>query len=320
MQPLETVDSIEIITLVDNVSDFLSSTPNNTQTEKHNILKTGVKKLSGCCLCSAIHGFSLLINIKKDSQVVKILFDSGPDKTIFIRNIKNLNIDLSDIKHCFLSHGHWDHAGGFLALEKTNFSNNPIFHANQASFVKRGSKIGKDILPYEEIPSVDKLKEIGFRVHLNSSTKVIDDIIYWSGEIPRITKYEKGFFGHMAWSEKNKEWVDDPLILDEQYLALNIKDKGLVIFTACSHAGIVNVLMDVKNKFNDPKILCIIGGFHLAGNNESIIEQTIDDIKRLDIESFIPAHCTGIKATHKLISTFGFDKVQQCAVGKSFLF
>jgi 7,8-dihydropterin-6-yl-methyl-4-(beta-D-ribofuranosyl)aminobenzene 5'-phosphate synthase len=33
---------------------------------------------------------------------------------------------------------------------------------------------------------------------------------------------------------------DDPLIKDDQSVILNIKDKGLVIITGCTHAGIIN--------------------------------------------------------------------------------
>ena len=48
---------------------------------------------------------------------------------------------------------------------------------------------------------------------------------------------------------------------------------GLVIFSACSHAGIVNVLKDAKKTFGpDIPIYAIIGGLHLSGSfNEGMI-------------------------------------------------
>ena len=42
--------------------------------------------------------------------------------------------------------------------------------------------------------------------------------------------------------------------------------EGLVVFSACSHAGIINVLKSVKEDFgSDIQIHAVIGGFHLSG-------------------------------------------------------
>ena len=38
----------------------------------------------------------------------------------------------------------------------------------------------------------------------------------------------------------------DPWLMDERYLAVHVRDKGLVVFSACSHAGVVNVLTDAR--------------------------------------------------------------------------
>ncbi|KAF8119813.1 hypothetical protein EV363DRAFT_1591087 [Boletus edulis] len=40
--------------------------------------------------------------------------------------------------------------------------------------------------------------------------------------------------------------------MDERYAAINIAGKGLVIFSACSHAGIVNVVKDAVQKLVRP--------------------------------------------------------------------
>lgn len=45
-------------------------------------------------------------------------------------------------------------------------------------------------------------------------------------------------------------WEDDPLILDERYVAVNLRGKGPIIFSACSHAGIINVLTDLATVSN----------------------------------------------------------------------
>ena len=41
-------------------------------------------------------------------------------------------------------------------------------------------------------------------------------------------------------------------IMDERYVAVDVLGKGLVIFSACSHAGIVNVVRDAIAEFSRP--------------------------------------------------------------------
>ena len=54
----------------------------------------------------AKHGLSLYIETKKH----KILFDLGPDKTLFENAVKR-NIDISKVDTVIISHGHIDHGG-----------------------------------------------------------------------------------------------------------------------------------------------------------------------------------------------------------------
>ena len=49
---------------------------------------------------------------------------------------------------------------------------------------------------------------------------------FYSGEIPRITSFEKGFPGHLRRNSSGTDWEPDPLIMDERYVAVNIRNKG----------------------------------------------------------------------------------------------
>ncbi len=121
-----------------------------------------------------------------------------------------------------------------------------------------------------------------------------------SGEIPRVTDYETGFPGHVCRTEDGTDWEDDPLLMDERYVAVNIAGKGLVVFSACSHAGIVNVLHAAQRDFPGVPIHGLTGGFHLAGGNEKIIGQTVADFAQFDIDLIMPGHCTGWRAANAL--------------------
>src|SRR5689334_13606829 len=109
---LQSVDKLEIHVLVDNLTDNLSTVPNDVIHEIAYLRKHGMKELSGECLCCGAHGLSLLITATVGEISHTVLFDAGPEGEVFKRNVNKLNIDLNTIEEIVLSHGHWDHAGG----------------------------------------------------------------------------------------------------------------------------------------------------------------------------------------------------------------
>lgn len=102
-------------------------------------------------------------------------------------------------------------------------------------------------------------------------------------------------------------------------LAVQIKDKGLVVFSSCSHAGIINVLLDAQKRFEGP-LYCVFGGLHLVAALEQIIPATVESLKQFAPAHIVPAHCTGWRAQNALINTFGPDVVIPCAVGSKYVF
>src|SRR6185369_10407722 len=116
MTTIQTVDRLEVLVLVDNVTDSLSTNPNIVQTEWAGLLQSGrMQVLSGKATCCAHHGLSLLITAYIGSEKRAVLFDAGPEGETFLRNAKILGVDLSEVEAVVLSHGHWDHAGGLVS-------------------------------------------------------------------------------------------------------------------------------------------------------------------------------------------------------------
>jgi len=65
-------------------------------------------------------GFSCLVETSGEGRA-PILFDTGMKGSILLGNMEKLGIDPMSIKEVFISHAHFDHAGGlsdFLALNK----------------------------------------------------------------------------------------------------------------------------------------------------------------------------------------------------------
>jgi 7,8-dihydropterin-6-yl-methyl-4-(beta-D-ribofuranosyl)aminobenzene 5'-phosphate synthase len=121
-------------------------------------------------------------------------------------------------------------------------------------------------------------------------------------------------------TEDGKSWEPDELIMDERWMAVHVAGKGLVVFSACSHAGIVNVLKHARASFPDVPLHAVMGGLHLSGANEQIIPQTIDAMKEFELATIAAGHCTGWRAMAALANAFGDKVVAPSAVGKRYVF
>jgi len=117
MSAVKMADSVEVLVLVDNVTDNLSTVPSFVETEFAALgrRRRGVWVLGGDCLCCAAHGLSCLVTVRHDRVAHTVLFDTGPEDRTFEQNVSRLGVDLGPVEAIVLSHGHWDHAGGLLA-------------------------------------------------------------------------------------------------------------------------------------------------------------------------------------------------------------
>src|SRR5581483_2795033 len=103
-----------------------------------------------------------------------------------------------------------------------------------------------------------------------------------------------------------KTWEPDEPLIDERFLAVNVAGKGLVVFSGCSHAGIVNVLTHARKSFPGTPLTAAMGGLHLSGPNEAIIPQTVDGRRGFDLKTMAAGQCTGGRAMTALANAFGY--------------
>ena len=75
--------------------------------------------------------------------------------------------------------------------------------------------------------------------------------------------------------------------------AFNLKGRGLIVLTSCSHRGVVNAIKQAQAAAGIRKVHAVIGGFHLAPYPEDYVRQTITALKEIDLDYVIPLHCSG---------------------------
>ncbi len=67
-----------------------------------------------CDECHSLWGFSAYL------KEYKLLFDTGSNGRILLKNMQKLNINIDEIEYIFITHSHWDHIGGLDSIIELN--------------------------------------------------------------------------------------------------------------------------------------------------------------------------------------------------------
>ncbi|MGH7029625.1 MAG: MBL fold metallo-hydrolase [Stellaceae bacterium] len=320
---LSPLDSLTVDIVTDDVSDNYVSKTLFAVSEFANIVRAGARVLSGEALLCANLGFGCRLVSVAGGVRHTLLFDTGPEGAIFIRNCANLGIQLGEVEAIAVSHGHWDHMAALPATLDAirDRGGKAAVHVNPGMFNERAVRLSSGtIVPAAKVPSAAEMAALGATI-LNDAAErlLLDRHFYLSGEIPRLSAFEKGRTDHLSRTGPEAPWQPDPLLLDERMLVVQVSGLGLIVVSSCSHAGIVNVCTEVRRLFPDIPIHCVIGGLHLGGVMERIIPDTVEGLRPFAIAHIITGHCTGWRALHALANAFG-DAVSQSAVGTTYTF
>ncbi|MDP8257857.1 MAG: MBL fold metallo-hydrolase [Candidatus Aadella gelida] len=182
-----------------------------------------------------------------------MLFDTGENGKNLFQNMKNMDVDICDIKHVVISHDHWDHTGGLEAVLKKK-KRIKVYGCGGFSreFKDIVSKKGAELMESELFDN-------------------ITGNIFTTGSIEGTYKNGR---------------------IEEQSLVIKTAN-GMSIVTGCAHPGIVNIVERVKNLFPQEKFYCILGGFHLKDMRDDEIVGVCDRLTALGVQKAGPAHCSG---------------------------
>ncbi len=230
------------------------------------------------CELKATHGLSLYIQTEKH----KILFDLGPDRTLF-ENAKKKKIDLAQVDTVILSHGHLDHGGALRDFLKIN--THAKVYVQRKAFEPHYSKV-----LFLKFP-------VGIERTLASHPQVVllDGDYQIDGELFLFTVTETG----KCYSPANNVLYDKngkDRFSHEQNLIITENQSALIM--GCGHAGVVNI-MDRAKSFQ-PNVC--VGGFHLYNPiskkaiSPALLDAIAESLRNYKNTRFYTCHCTGEKA------------------------
>ena len=228
------------------------------------------------------HGLSLWI--ETDQGVV--LYDTGKSDEVLLHNAGVLNLNLNKVQALVLSHAHRDHTGGLGAILEVNPACEVYAHS---SIIQQRYSLQDG--EYKTIGMSTQLQELLLQAnhHFSAESTQVLPNLWTAGEVVNRLEPEGRSANHYIKTESGfqpDEYRDD--------LSLVLKtNKGLRVMCGCCHAGLLNTLLHIKEKFNQP-IISVVGGTHLLNADKQYLSHVIEVLN----EHFPPIdfylnHCTG---------------------------
>jgi 7,8-dihydropterin-6-yl-methyl-4-(beta-D-ribofuranosyl)aminobenzene 5'-phosphate synthase len=299
--PVGAVDRIRITTVVDNYIDNLRQ--DDAIARRYSAFVAG--KMQDL---RAEHGLAHLVEVTRGADRFTVALDFGLTPETMNHNFRELALDPASIDALALSHGHRDHWGGltgFLHAWRRRLRRELPFYGGVDHFRPRWQQRG-DRRVYSGRLSRDEVERYELALKIVTTPAPLAEGVWLSGEMHATEAWET-IPSNLRVEEDSGELVQDTFI-GEQTLIANVRDRGLVVVTSCSHRGIVGICRNAARITGVPRVHAVIGGFHLSGLEEARITQVVDAFRGLDIEHVVPQHCTGIEAicavAHRLPGRF----------------
>lgn len=255
-------------------------------------------------------GLSMHVESHRGSEVRNLLVDFGFTPDALLNNLDLLGIDPARLDALVLSHGHYDHFGGlagFLRHAKgTLKAKIPFYVGGEECFCAREWTAP----PLQgNFGALDRtaLEEADVAVTFAEEPAIIADHGFTAGQIA-LAGFEKvlspskmkigldhdvGCHPEAFTADERKLGTIPDQFRHEIATAYNLRGRGLIVLTSCSHRGVVNAVKAAQAASGVRKVHAVVGGFHLAPHKEDYVRETVMALKAIEPDYVIPMHCTG---------------------------
>ncbi|MBN2554203.1 MAG: MBL fold metallo-hydrolase [Spirochaetales bacterium] len=263
------------------------------------------------------HGISMFLEARRGEVTRNILVDVAQNPQALLENMKLLGIQPESIDTIVITHCHYDHTQGLVRiLERIYKSDLPVvvhpelFRLNfvDEPFLRHVGVMGGDAR--EKIAAAG-----GILFECRQPLQLLPGLCT-SGEIERETDFEEVGIALRTIVDGN---IVEDAMPDDLSLFARIRNKGTVILTGCSHAGVVNICRQCRKMTGKQPITALIGGFHLVEASAERISRTVEALGQLEISSVLAGHCTGFNAQAELLKAFG-ERFTPLRTGMRFAF
>jgi 7,8-dihydropterin-6-yl-methyl-4-(beta-D-ribofuranosyl)aminobenzene 5'-phosphate synthase len=255
-------------------------------------------------------GLSMLIEHKGS----RVLFDMGSTRA-FADNAAHLDIEIAAVDAAVVSHQHFDHGGGLAHFLETNahakvfLREAPLADRRFKAFGILDRPIGLDL------ELVERHRD---RFEFVSGSREIVPGAFLLTTIGSTHRRPRG--NRRLYVRRGQRIVRDPF--DHELLMVVHDDDGLVVFTGCSHSGVLNLIDAAIAEFPGAPVKAVFGGFHLIGlpfyNSMAASRREVEALGRHILERVegpvFTGHCTGDKAFPILEGVMG-DRLQRFPTG-----
>ncbi|KPA10018.1 Beta-lactamase domain-containing protein [Candidatus Magnetomorum sp. HK-1] len=260
------------------------------------VIKTLCENTASIPMVMAEWGLSMEITIDGN----KFLFDTGAGNINVLRhNMMVMGVQPQDIDHLILSHGHQDHTGGlryFLeqrayqsGLKTIKIYGHPEVMSPKYVFSPLVNGYRFFGCPY----TIEEMERFGAEFVFSKDPIELNNLLMATGEVPMTNNYES--VGNTFFLKSGNEYIEDKEMIDDQALIIKT-EKGLLIILGCAHRGMINTIHHAQKITGIDTVHMVIGGTHLANASTERMDETIKEIKRLNIKKVGVSHCTGLNS------------------------
>jgi 7,8-dihydropterin-6-yl-methyl-4-(beta-D-ribofuranosyl)aminobenzene 5'-phosphate synthase len=308
---LAEVDRVAVTAVVDNYADAL-------RRDEGVARRFGLRAARKIPDLRAEHGLAHHVEVTRGARATRVLFDFGLTPDSLNHNVRELGVDPAAVDALVLSHGHVDHFGGllgFLHAHRRVMKRRLALYAGEDHFLPRWSRQGGDRVYLGRLDR-QTVERYDVDVVVAEGPTPLDDGLLLSGEVHDQVPFET-IPPHLR-VERDGELVQDTFI-GEQTLVANLRGKGLVVVTSCSHRGVIGICRHAVRVSGVSKVHAVVGGFHLSGLGEERAARVVEAFRALGVDHVVPQHCTGAEAVAAMMHALR-DAVVVSAVGTTFVF